>query len=192
MSKPRYAYRLGWRSLRRVIARRDFTRAQARTLADALGPAFHAFGITTRKRAAAAVAQMAHEAAGFSTTTEFASGDAYEGRRDLGNTHPGDGRRYKGRGLIMITGRANYAAVSHALGHDFIAHPEDLAKPEWAAKASCWWWQEHGCNELADKGDFIALTRKINGGLNGLDSRRTFWLRARLVSPFLVPRRRKP
>jgi putative chitinase len=188
--KPRYAYRLGWRSLRRVAP--GLSKEQARELADALGPAFAKYRITTRKRAAAAVAQFGHESAEFKATTEFASGSAYEGRRDLGNVYAGDGRRFKGRGYIQITGRANYTAVSKALGHDFVKRPEDLARPQWAAKASCWWWEAHGCNAFADRGDFEGLTRRINGGLNGYDHRKKLWARAKLVSPFLVPKRRRP
>jgi len=190
MGTPRYAYRLGWRSIKRVCPNLD--KAQAKQVADALGPAFQKFGITTRRRAAMAVAQFAHESASFRTTTEYASGAGYEGRRDLGNVRPGDGVRFKGRGYIQITGRINYTAVGKALGHDFTAHPQDLAKPAYAAKASCWWWAAHGCNQIADSGDFKALTRRINGGLNGLADRQRLYLRARLVAPFLVPKRRKP
>lgn len=190
MRPPRYAYRLGWRSVRYVCP--HLTPTQARRVADALGPAFAHHGITSRRRAAAAVAQFAHESHGFRTTTEYASGHAYEWRRDLGNIRAGDGRRYKGRGFIQITGRANYRAVSHALGHDFLQHPEDLANPRWAAQASCWWWLNHGCNQLADQGDFAALTRRINGGLNGLADRRRYHQRARRVARFLIPKRRRP
>lgn len=182
-------YRLGWRSIRRVTP--NLSEQQARTIADALGPAFQQYGITTSKRAAAAVAQFAEESASFRTTTEYASGAEYEGRRDLGNIHKGDGVRFKGRGYIQITGRANYEAVSRAFGHDFLAHPADLAQPEWAAKASAWWWQAHGCNGLADAGDFVALTRRINGGTNGLALRQTYWARAKRLAPFLTPKRRK-
>lgn len=190
MTAPRFAHRLGWRSVRYVCP--HLTAAQARVIADALGPAFHAFGITTRRRAAAAIAQFAHESDGFRTTAEYASGARYEGRRDLGNTHPGDGRRFKGRAFIQITGRTNYAAAGAALGHDFLEHPADLAKPTWAAKASCWWWKAHGCNQLADTGDFTRLTRRINGGTNGLADRQAYHRRARRVATFLVPKRRKP
>jgi putative chitinase len=122
------------------------------------------------------------------TTTEYASGAAYEGRHDLGNVHPGDGVRFKGRGFIQITGRANYAALSHAFGHDFVARPTDLAKPRWAAMASCWWWKAHGCNELADSMDFVALTIRINGRTNGLADRQAIHARARAVAGQLVPR----
>jgi predicted chitinase len=186
----RYAYRLGWRSLKVVCP--NLTTAQAKQLARDLGQAFYDFAATTRTRAAAAVAQLAHESAGFVYREEIASGAAYEGRRDLGNTHPGDGRRFKGRTYIQITGRSNYAAVSRALGHDFVAHPATLAEPAFAAKGAMWWWKTHGCNELADRGDFVALTRRINGGTNGLASRRAYYRRARLVSMFLTPKRRKP
>lgn len=190
MAENRYAVRLGWRSIRRVCP--HLSKARAQQIADALGPAFQKYGITTRRRAAMAVAQFAHESAGFRTTTEYASGTAYEGRADLGNVRPGDGPRFKGRGFIQITGRANYRAVSKALGVDFLADPKRLATPAYAAKASCWWWKNAGCNTIADRGDFVALTRRINGGLNGLADRQRYYRRARLVSPFLVPKRRKP
>lgn len=165
------------------------TRRQAAQLGRALGPAFQQYEITTPERAAAAVAQMAHESAGFRTAAEYASGAAYEGRRDLGNTHPGDGKRYKGRGYIQITGRTNYTAISRALGHDFVRRPEHLARPRWAAQASCWWWHAHGCNTLADQHAFLLLTRRINGGYNGLADRQALHLRAQRVARDLVPRR---
>jgi putative chitinase len=164
------------------------TRRQARQVGRALGPAFERFDMTTPARAAAAVAQFAHESAHFSTTTEFATGSAYEGRRDLGNTEPGDGVRFKGRGFIQITGRANYAAVTRAFRHDFLARPADLAKPRWAALASCWWWEHAGCNQIADRGDFVALTRRINGGLIGLAEREALHERALAVAHRLLPR----
>lgn len=189
LRKTRHPYRLGWRSIRHVCP--HLSEKDARRVADALGPAFAAYDITTRKRAAAAVAQFAHESAGFRTTVEYASGEQYEGRKDLGNTRKGDGRRFKGRGYIQITGRANYKRAATALGHDFTKHPDDLAKPEWAARASCWWWKQAGCNELADKGDFVALTRRINGGTNGLEDRKAYHRRAQRVSRWLVPKRRK-
>lgn len=186
----RYQYRLGWRSVKFVAP--SLSSRQAKTIADTLGPAFQMYGINTRARAAAAIAQFAHESDGFRTTTEYASGGAYEGRKDLGNIYAGDGVRFKGRGFIQVTGRANYKAVSEALSHNFIENPKDLAKAQWAAKGSCWWWSRHGCNKLADSGDFVALTRRINGGTNGLADRQRYHRRAKVVSRFLVPKRRKP
>jgi putative chitinase len=177
---------IGWRSVRYVCPTLSAT--EARRIAAGLGAAFARYDITTRARAAAAVAQMAHESDGFMTSTEYADGRAYEGRRDLGNVRPGDGRRYRGRGRIMITGRANYSAVSKALGQDFVSHPERLAQSPNSELASCWWWATHGCNALADRGDFVALTRRINGGTNGLDDRLRRLRRARRVARWLVPR----
>lgn len=196
MAKPRYAYRLGWRSIRTVAGRSGgrwrISNARARGLADGLGPAMVRHGITTRKRAAAFIGQVAHESAGFTALEEFASGAAYEGRRDLGNTHPGDGRRFKGRGLIMLTGRANYRAAGRALGVNLEERPGLVATPKYAAEVSAWWFEAHGCNRIADGGSLEALTRRINGGLNGLASRRIFTNRARALSPFLTPKRRPP
>lgn len=189
-TKPRFAFRLGWRSVRYVCP--NLTRAEARAVADAAGPSFAAEGITTAKRAAAAVAQMAEETDGFRTFREYASGAEYEGRRDLGNVKPGDGRRFPGRGTIMSTGRANYAAASRRFHHDFIAHPSDMQQPKWAFKVGAAWWHDNGCNQLADSGDFTALTRRINGGVNGLAQREAYHRRAQHVARFLVPKRRKP
>jgi putative chitinase len=139
------------------------------------------FGISTPARQAAFMAQCLHECAEFHYLHELASGSAYEGRLDLGNTRPGDGVRYKGRGLIQITGRHNYAEAGVALGQDFITHPERLELPGQAVAASCWWWQQHGLNTLADSGDFLHITRVINGGSNGLADRSRYWVRAKAV-----------
>lgn len=91
----------------------------------------------------------------------------YEGREDLGNTEPGDGRRYLGRGLIQITGRANYAAASEALCEDFVSCPGLLESYRWASLSAAWFWESRGLNALADAGDFDAITRRINGGQTG-------------------------
>ena len=110
----------------------------------------------------------------FRTTTEYASGAAYEGRRDLGNTHKGDGKRFRGHGLIQLTGRANHAAASEALDHDFVAHPEDAAIFPWAAEIAGWYWSTHKLNRHADRDDVRAATKAINGGLNGLRDRTAY------------------
>ena len=193
----RYDYRLGWRSLKIVAdlgrPRGDkMSVAEAKELAHELGRAMHDFRINTRLRAIHFIAQVAHESGGFRWRTELASGGEYEGRRDLGNVHPGDGRRYKGRSFIQVTGRTNYEQVSRALGVDFVRHPEKLGERKWAARAAAWWWTTHGLNELADRNDVLAVTKRINGGTNGLDSRKAYLRRARAVSRFLVPKRRKP
>jgi putative chitinase len=140
------------------------------------------FGISSPQRAAAWIAQTSEESDQWHTLTEYASGAEYEGRRDLGNTEPGDGKRFKGRGPIQVTGRTNYTEVSAALGADFVSEPDLLAEPEYAFKGSAWWWTQHGLNHLADintAASFISITRVINGGTNGLTTRQLFWARAK-------------
>lgn len=129
------------------------------------------YEITTPLRRAMFLANIAHESGSLKYVREIASGAAYEGRMDLGNVVAGDGVRFKGRGLIQITGRANYAKISQAFGIDFLKSPELLEAPEWAAKSACWWWEAHGCNKLADTGVFEKTVRRVNGGLNGYQDR---------------------
>jgi putative chitinase len=185
-----FAYRLGWRSLRKVVP--TLTAAQAKALSRDLGEAMRDHGINTPTRAAMFIAQVAHESGGFRYREEIASGAAYEGRHDLGNTHPGDGRRFKGRSFIQITGRNNYSQVSRALGIDFVSHPARLAAPKYAALGAAWWWQTHGCNQLADTGNFLAVTRRTNGGTNGLADRQAYYARATKVARYITPKRRRP
>lgn len=144
-----------------------------------LNEAMQEFGISTPKQRAAFLAQLAHESAECRYTLEIASGHAYEGRQDLGNTEPGDGVRYKGRGLIQLTGRRNYATCGKALGLDLIAQPEMLERPREAARSAAWFWSSRHLNQLADTDNFGALTKAINGGFTGLDERLKYWLRAR-------------
>lgn len=131
--------------------------------------------IDTPLRQAAFLAQIAHESGRFIYTEEIASGKAYEGRTDLGNTHPGDGKKYKGRGLIQLTGRSNYREFSKHTGIDFIASPELVSTPQYAVQSACWFWQESGLNELADLGEMRKITKIINGAYNGLEQRNAFY-----------------
>lgn len=135
------------------------------------------YQINTPKRQAAFLAQLAHESGSFRYVRELATGEAYEGRKDLGNTEPGDGVMFKGRGLIQITGRSNYEALGVALNYDFIKEPEALEKPGAATMSAGWFWYKTGLNELADKDDFKRITKKINGGYNGLKDRCEHWYR---------------
>ncbi|OLY94005.1 Predicted chitinase [Cnuella takakiae] len=152
------------------------------------------YQINTPIRQLCFLAQVGHESGGLFYTEELASGKAYEGRPDLGNTVPGDGVRFKGRGLIQITGRANYGALSTALGADFIDNPTllggrnvNLCTPDqlkYAALSAGWYWNSRNLNAVADKIDighsiddgdnlsqFKLMTRRINGGLNGIADR---------------------
>lgn len=133
------------------------------------------YEINTPRRQAAFLAQIAHESGSLKYVEEIASGEAYEGRADLGNTEPGDGKRFKGRGLIQITGRNNYREVGKELNYDFINKPEDLEKPGPAAFSAAWFWWSRGLNRLADIDAFEKITRKINGALNGYEDRKKLW-----------------
>lgn len=130
------------------------------------------YGITSTLRVAHFWAQAAHECDGFKTMEEYASGAAYEGRRDLGNTQPGDGVRYKGRGIFQLTGRANYASMGAKLGLDLVSRPYLASDPVNALKIACEFWKSRNLNLLADKNDIVGITRKINGGTNGLEDRK--------------------
>jgi putative chitinase len=138
--------------------------------------------ITKPRRMAHFVAQLAHETASFLYCEEIADGSAYEGRRDLGNTEPGDGRRFKGRGLIQLTGRANYTQFARDSGIDCVARPEVVASdPFVAADVACWYWSRRRINRMADGDDVRAVTKAINGGYNGLDDRIEYLGRAKAV-----------
>jgi putative chitinase len=138
-----------------------------------------AYEINTRLRIAHFLGQTCHESAGFRTTEEFASGAAYEGRKDLGNVKRGDGRRYKGRGLLQLTGRANYAEYGKALGVDLENNPAMAAEPALSLKIACEYWKRRKLNADCDRDDIRATTRKINGGLNGLKDRSNYIRKAK-------------
>lgn len=130
-----------------------------------------AYGIDTELRAIYFAGQLCVESDQFCTTIEYSSGNEYEGRNDLGNTKDGDGARFRGRGFIQLTGRANYVEAGKVFKLDLINHPELVAELPLALGVSCWFWQRHHCNGPADNEDILAVTRIINGGRNGLDQR---------------------
>ncbi len=138
--------------------------------------------INTPKRRAAFLAQIALESAQLRHMEELADGKAYEGRKALGNIEPGDGPRFKGRGPIQLTGRTNYTDAGKALGLDLVGQPERVAIPEVGCRVAAWYWQSRGLNALADQGDFVGITRRINGGTNGLKQRQQYhqWAKATL------------
>lgn len=155
-----------------------------------LDAAMKEFDISTPERAAAFLAQISHESGGFRYVREIASGDAYDTRDDLGNTHPDavriaaehgstPGRWWKGRGLIQVTGFFNYKRCGDALGLDLLHQPHLLEEPRDACRSAAWFWASKGLNELADRGDFRRITLRINGGLNGYEDRLRYWERAK-------------
>jgi len=147
--------------------------------------AMEKYEINTDRRAAAFLAQIAHESGSLRYVEEIASGEAYEGRKDLGNTEPGDGKRFKGRGLIQITGRANYQEISDELHYSFITNPEDLEKPGPATYSAAWFWWSRHLNRLADIDAFEKISIRINGmnkitkRANGIEDRLKHWENSR-------------
>lgn len=136
------------------------------------------YGIETPLRVAHFLAQAAHETAGFRTLEEYASGAAYEGRSDLGNTRPGDGRRFKGRGIFQLTGRANYRAMGERLELQLESEPELAGQPHVSVLTACEYWKTRRLGTYADRNDIRAITRRINGGYNGLAGRKRYFARA--------------
>lgn len=150
---------------------------RAREWSPALSKAMEGGQINTRLRIAAFLAQIGHESGSLVYVKELGGASyfqKYEGRKDLGNNQPGDGPKFAGRGLIQVTGRANYLAASKALFGDdrLVKSPELLEQPEWAAKSAVWFWSSRNLNVLADADRFTDLTKRINGGTNGLEDRK--------------------
>lgn len=166
-------------SLGQLVAIMPYSRPHAERFIDFLNMAMMEFEINTPARQASFLAQVGHESGQLRYVRELASGAAYEGRKGLGNTEQGDGIRFKGRGLIQITGRANYKACGTALGLDLIAEPELLEQPVNACRSAGWFWKTHGLNELADAGDQVKVTKRINGGINGLADRLALYQKAK-------------
>ncbi|MEO8296695.1 MAG: glycoside hydrolase family 19 protein [Burkholderiales bacterium] len=154
-----------------------------------LNQALQAYAVNTLLRTAAFVAQLAHESAEFRFMEELWGPTPaqlrYEPPADLaerlGNSQPGDGKRFKGRGPIQITGRYNYRKYGELLGVDLEAQPEATAKPELAFSIAGLFWVSNGLNELADAEQFITITKRINGGTNGLAERRAYYEHAKAV-----------
>lgn len=154
--------------------------ARAQKWAQPLTAAMEDAAINTRLRQAAFLAQVGHETLSLVYVKELGA-TAYFAKYDkgtpigikLGNTQTGDGPKFPGRGLIQVTGRANYQACSQALFGDarLLDNPELLESPQWAAMSAAWFWKKNSLNNLADASRFVDLTRKINGGVNGLEDR---------------------
>lgn len=172
-----------------LVACTGATLTRATELARPFTDATAEFDINTPKRQAAFLAQIAHESGSLRYMREiWGPTDAqkrYEPPSDLarrlGNTEPGDGRRFAGRGPIQITGRFNYAKYGKMLGLDLVSHPELLDDPMNACRSAGAYWAVNGCNTLADVDAFETITRRINGGLNGLEDRKQRWAIAKLA-----------
>ncbi|UZQ53978.1 hypothetical protein OOK60_16015 [Trichothermofontia sichuanensis B231] len=160
-------------------------KSRIESLTPGVNETFERYQINTRLRMAHFLAQVMHESGGFRWLREiWGPTDAqrgYEGRRDLGNTQPGDGKRFMGRGLIQLTGRANYAAFSKDLGVDFVANPTLVEQPPYAVIVAGWYWDRRKLNTWADLDDLEGVTFRVNGGYNGLEDRRRYLNRAKAV-----------
>lgn len=150
-------------------------------LYDPLMDTLDRYEINTPLRVAHFLAQVIHESGSFRYMEEIASGEAYEGRKDLGNTEQGDGKRFKGRGLIQLTGRANYAEYGNDRGLDLVSEPEKVAQFPLAIDVAGWFWSTRGLNTWADSDDVKQVTRRINGGYNGLEDREMWLSRAKRI-----------
>ncbi|MEB3293079.1 MAG: glycoside hydrolase family 19 protein, partial [Synechococcales bacterium] len=139
------------------------------------------YNISTKLRQAHFLAQLAHESGSFNYLEELASGEDYEYRDDLGNLYPGDGVRFKGRGLIQITGRTNYQDCGEDLGVDLIEEPTRLADNDLACLSAGWFWDTRNLNPIADQDDVDTITYRINGGYNGYEERVEFLAQAKEV-----------
>lgn len=142
------------------------------------------YQIVTPLRLAHFLAQIGHESLDLRYSEEIADGSQYEGRADLGNTEPGDGKRFKGRGLIQLTGRNNYKAYGEYKKQDFLTEPNNrlIATDAYlAVDVACWFWFRHNLNQLADSDNVKAITKIINGGYNGLEDRKHRVRRAKFL-----------
>lgn len=146
------------------------------------------FNINTPLRIAHFIAQVAHESGALQYLKEIASGAAYDTGRlaaRLGNTPEadGDGQKYKGRGYIQLTGTSNYRLFDEFTGrkHDLMNHPERVEQPDLAMLAAGWYWSRNDLNRLADRDDLLSITKRINGGTNGLEDRRNYLKNAKKV-----------
>lgn len=145
------------------------------------------YDINTPLRISHFLAQVGHESMSFVYTEELSSGAEYEGRKDLGNIKKGDGVRFKGRGLIQLTGRDNYEKYGKIIKKDLLKSGNEqliATTPKYALDASLWFWEKHHLNKYADADNLKAITRRVNGGYNGLSERNLYLDRAKF---FLLP-----
>lgn len=143
---------------------------------------FDRYAINTPLRVAHFIAQVMHESGGFRYQEEIADGSQYEGRLDLGNDRKGDGKRYKGRGLIQITGRYSYGKYGMYRKVDFLALPDLVAHIPYCVDSAGWFWSvEKNLNHAADEDNIYKISRRINGGNNGAMERRDYLHRAKVV-----------
>lgn len=168
-----------------IIGTTVFTQALLAQITDSLNQTFERFQINTSLRICHFLAQVLHESGTFRYTSEIWGPThaqmGYENRADLGNNEPGDGFKYRGRGWIQLTGKANYQLATNDFGNDFVANPNLLMQYPWAAIIAGWFWNKHALNQFADLDDITTITKKINGGLNGFTDRQNWLAKAKSI-----------
>lgn len=155
-----------------------------------LNDLFQKSDVNTVKRVAGFLSQIGVESEEFLYVREL-GGNSYFNKydiqyapakaRELGNTSPGDGAKYKGRGLIQVTGKANYTACGKALGLDLVNHPELLEQPQYAVESAGWYWNSRNINAACDADDIVKITKLVNGGTTHLDRRTAYYNKAKSV-----------
>ena len=168
-------------NIKQLQAIMSCSESKASEFCEPLNNAMEKYSINTLLRESAFLAQVGHESGRLFYVKEIASGKAYEGRKDLGNTKVGDGVKFKGRGLIQITGRNNYRQCAIDLKLDLLAHPELLETPVNACLSAAWFWDSHHLNPLADQQLLSSITKVINGGLNGQLDRQLLYNKAKSI-----------
>ncbi len=171
--------------LQEIIRPSGFNQDKINLITDSLNQTFNAYEINTSLRICHFLAQVLHESGAFRFTAEIWGPTPtqlrYEGRTDLGNDAPGDGFKYRGRGWIQLTGKANYKVASAELNQDFVNNPDLLEQYPGAALIAGWYWDKHNLNALADNDDILSITKRINGGTNGLPDRQAWLGKAKAV-----------
>lgn len=165
-------------TLDKLIGCMPYSGERAPIFLECLNTAMSEFGIDSLLRQSMFLAQVAHESGSLRYTREIADGSDYEGRLDLGNNAAGDGKKYRGRGLLQVTGKTNTLRCLAALGRR-LDDLEYLESPMGASRSAGWYWYSNGLNMPADQGLFWTVSKKINGGTNGLDDRISHYVRCR-------------
>ena len=163
--------------LKKVVLHRGANKTRFNELVKEFEKNAAVYKVTTKLRIAHFWAQMAHETGGFRWFAELGGKSyfsKYDGRRDLGNTQPGDGYRFKGRGIINLTGRHNYSEFGKKIGVDLLKNPEKAAEPAIAILVALEYWTDRDLNKYADADNLKRITKRINGGFNGLRDRENY------------------
>lgn len=176
--------------LKAIITPIKYDDVRLKSITDALNQTFEKYTIDSNLRICHFLGQVLHESGAFRYSTEIWGNTpaqlGYDTRVDLGNTpeHDGDGYKYRGRGWIQLTGKSNYSMISKEFGQDFINNPDLIAKEPWDGLAAGWYWNKRGLNIFADKDDILTITKKVNGGYNGLNDRKMWLTKAKSI---LIP-----